>query len=156
MSEAAKAARKPRARAKPAAAPVTEHRPLPRNPPLSPHLQVWRWHVTMATSILHRVTGVGLYLGGLIAAAWAITLARGPESYAAFKHVMGSPLGVFVMFGMTLSFFYHLANGVRHLVWDMGKGLNVKTADATSFVVFAFALAASVAIWAIAAMTGAV
>ena len=134
---------------------MTEATKVRREPPMSPHLTVWRWHITMATSILHRVTGVGLYGGGLIAAAWAIALARGPEDYGTFKHVLGSWPGKVVMFGLTLSFFYHLANGVRHLVWDMGKGLNIKTADATSIVVFAFAAAATVAIWAIAAMTGA-
>ncbi|MDB5493743.1 MAG: sdhC [Phenylobacterium sp.] len=127
----------------------------PRGRPLSPHLQVWRWHITMATSIAHRATGVALYVGALIGAAWAISLARGPEAYATFKHLLGSPLGKLVMFGLTVSFFYHLANGVRHLVWDTGKGLDVKTANATSVLVFAFAAAATVAVWAIAAMTGA-
>jgi succinate dehydrogenase / fumarate reductase cytochrome b subunit len=109
----------------------------------------------MATSILHRATGVALYVGALIGAAWAIALARGPDSYATFKAVMGSPLGKLVMFGLTLSFFYHLANGVRHLVWDTGKGLEVRTANATAVVVFAFAAAATAAVWAIAVMTGA-
>lgn len=127
-----------------------------REKPLSPHLQVWRWHITMATSILHRATGVALYVGGLIGAAWAISLAQGPDAYASFKHLMGSPLGEVVMFGLTVSFFYHLANGIRHLTWDTGRGLNVKTANATAIVVFAFAAAASVAIWFIAAMTGAI
>jgi len=129
---------------------------VPRERPLSPHLQVWRWHITMATSILHRATGVALYVGGLIAAAWAVSLAEGPDAYATFKHLMGSPLGKFVMFGLTLSFFYHLANGIRHLTWDLGKGLDVRTANATAVVVFAFSAAATVALWAIAAMTGAV
>jgi succinate dehydrogenase / fumarate reductase cytochrome b subunit len=127
----------------------------PREPPMSPHLSVWRWHITMATSILHRATGVALYIGALIAAAWAVALAQGPEAYAGFKHLLGSPLGKLVMFGLTLSFFYHLANGVRHLVWDAGHGLNVKSANASSVVVFAFTAAATVAIWVIAAMTGA-
>lgn len=122
---------------------------------MSPHLQVWRWHVTMLTSILHRVTGVGLYLGGLIAAAWAISLAGGPESYALFKGLLGSPLGKLVMFGMTLSVFYHLGNGVRHLVWDLGHGLDIKTANSSAYAVFGFTIAATVAVWAIAAMTGA-
>ena len=126
-----------------------------RERPLSPHLQVWRWHITMATSILHRATGVALYVGALIAAAWAISLASGPEAYATYKTVLGSPLGKVVMFGLTLSFFYHLANGVRHLVWDLGRGLNVKTANATSVLVFAFTAAATIAVWAIAMMTGA-
>jgi succinate dehydrogenase cytochrome b subunit len=131
---------------------------IPRGPadrPMSPHLQVWRWHVTMLTSILHRVTGVGLYLGGLIAAAWAMSLAGGPESYETFKALLGSPLGKFVMVGMTLSAFYHLGNGVRHLVWDLGYGLDVKSANASSYTVFGFTIAATVAAWAIAAMTGA-
>ncbi len=134
-----------------------------RERPKSPHLVtgglgsplLWRWHITMWTSILHRATGVGLYAGGLIAAAWAISLASGPEGYGQFKALLGSGLGKLVMFGLTAAFFYHLANGVRHLVWDTGKGLDIKSANASSIVVFAFTFAATLAIWAIAAMTGA-
>ncbi len=123
---------------------------------MSPHLQVWRWHVTMLTSILHRVTGVGLYLGGLIVAAWAVALASGPEAYETFMGLMGSPLGLLVMFGMSASVFYHLANGVRHLVWDFGHALDVKSANASAYIVFGFTIAATVAVWAIAFMAGAV
>ncbi len=121
---------------------------------MSPHLQVWRWHVTMLTSILHRVTGVGLYLGGLIAAAWAVALASGPEVYATFMTLLGSPLGKFVMFGMSASVFYHLANGVRHLVWDAGHGLDLKDANSSAYVVFGFTIAATLAVWAIAFQLG--
>ena len=128
----------------------------PREPPLSPFTTVWRWHVTMFASIAHRVTGVALYAGALIAAAWAVSLAAGPQPYAAFKGLMGSPIGLVVMFGLTVSFFYHLANGIRHLVWDAGHGFDIKSANASAVLVIAFALAASVAIWVIAAMTGAV
>jgi len=129
--------------------------PTPREPPTSPHLEIWRWHITMATSIFHRATGVALYGGALIAAAWAVALAQGPTCYGTFKHLLGSPLGKLVMFGLTLSFFYHLANGVRHLVWDAGHGLDIKSANASGVFVFTFTAAATVAIWAIAAMTGA-
>ena len=122
---------------------------------MSPHLSVWRWHITMATSIAHRATGVALYAGALIAAAWAISLARGPEAYAGFKAVMGSPIGLVVMFGLTASFFYHLANGIRHLVWDAGHGFDLKSANASGVFVFAFTAAATVAVWVLAAMTGA-
>ena len=135
---------------------MTDAARTPREKPLSPHLQVWRWHITMATSILHRVTGCALYVGVLIAAAWAVSLASGPQAYAAFKGLMGSWLGLFVMFGLTLSLFYHLANGVRHLVWDTGHGLDVKSANASAVVVFAFAVAATLAVWGIAGMTGAI
>ena len=135
---------------------MTDASRTPRAKPLSPHLQVWRWHITMATSILHRATGCALYVGALIAAAWAVSLASGPQAYAAFKGLMGSWLGLFVMFGLTLSLFYHLANGVRHLVWDTGHGLDVKSANASAVVVFAFAVAATLAVWGIAGMTGAI
>ena len=132
---------------------------VPRGPadrPMSPHVQVWRWHITMATSIAHRATGVALYVGALIAAAWAMSLAAGPDAYAAFKAVMGSPIGLLVMFGLTVSFFYHLANGIRHLVWDAGRGYDLKSANASAVFVFAFTAAATLAIWLIAAMTGAI
>jgi succinate dehydrogenase / fumarate reductase cytochrome b subunit len=127
----------------------------PRERPMSPHLSVWRWHITMATSIAHRVTGVALYVGALIAAAWAISLGAGPQTYASFKWVMGSPLGLVVMFGLSACFFYHLANGIRHLVWDAGHGFDLKSANASGVFVFAFTAAATVAVWVLAAMTGA-
>lgn len=132
---------------------------VPRGPadrPMSPHLQVWRWHVTMLTSILHRVTGVGLYGGALIVAAWAISLASGPEAYASFMTLLGSPLGKLVMFGMSVSLFYHLANGVRHLVWDAGHGLDLPSANASAYAVFGFTIAATLATWAVAFMAGVV
>ena len=109
----------------------------------------------MATSIFHRATGCALYGGALIAAAWAVSLASGPAPYAQFMDLLGSPLGRLVMVGLTVSGFYHLANGIRHLVWDFGHGLEVKSANASSITVFAFTIAASVAVWAIALMTGA-
>jgi succinate dehydrogenase / fumarate reductase cytochrome b subunit len=120
-----------------------------RERPMSPHLSVWRWHITMATSILHRATGVALYIGALIAAGWAISLAKGPESYAWYKGLLGTPLGLIVMFGLTVSFFYHLANGIRHLVWDAGHGLDLKSANASAAFVIAFAAVASLAVWAV-------
>jgi succinate dehydrogenase / fumarate reductase cytochrome b subunit len=127
----------------------------PRERPMSPHLSVWRWHITMATSIAHRATGVALYVGALVAAAWAVSLAAGPGSYACFKSLLGSPLGLVVMFGLTVSFFYHLANGIRHLVWDAGHGFDLKSANASGVFVFAFAAVASVAVWVVAGMMGA-
>ena len=127
-----------------------------REPPLSPHLQVWRWHVTMLTSILHRATGMALYGGALIAAGWAVALAAGPEAYATYKGLLGTPVGLVVMFGLTLSWTYHLANGVRHLFWDSGHGLDLKSANASSVLVLAFAIAATASLFGIAIMTGAI
>jgi len=145
-------------------APQSPNRGPRREPPVSPHLltgglispPLWRWHITMLTSILHRMTGMALYVGALIAAAWAIALALGPERYMQFKGLLGSAPGKVVMFGLTLCLFYHLANGVRHLVWDTGHGLDVKSANASSVLVLAFAAAATLAIWGVAGMTGAI
>jgi succinate dehydrogenase / fumarate reductase cytochrome b subunit len=125
-----------------------------RERPLSPHLQVWRWHITMLSSILHRATGVALYGTILIAAGWAVALASGPFAYAAYLGYVGSPLGKLVLFGATVSIFFHLANGVRHLTWDTGEGLKPKTADMTAAAAMAFAIAASLAVWVIAILTG--
>jgi succinate dehydrogenase / fumarate reductase cytochrome b subunit len=121
---------------------------------MSPHLQVWRWHVTMLTSILHRVTGVGLYLAGLIAAVWAIALAGGADSYSLFLVVMASWFGKLIFLGMSASLFFHLGNGVRHIIWDFGHGLSKEDASASSFAVLGFAIAATGAVWAIAFMMG--
>ena len=116
--------------------------------PLSPHLLAWRWHITMATSILHRLTGMALYVGALILVGWALALAAGPGPYATYSEALGSPLGLIVLAGLTLSLFYHLANGIRHLVWDFGRGFAPKTADATAWLVLAIAVIATGALWA--------
>lgn len=120
------------------------------NRPLSPHLQVWRWHLTLAASIMHRATGVALYVGAFIAAGWAASLASGEQAFNCYRALLGSPLGLFVLIGLTFSAFYHLANGVRHLVWDSGLGFEKHEATATAAGVFAFGVIATAAVWAIA------
>lgn len=130
----------------------------PRGPmerPTSPHLQVWRWHVTMACSILTRATGIALYAGALVLAGWAVSIASGPDAYAQYKALLGTIPGKVVLFGFTVSLFYHLAAGVRHLVWDSGFGFKPRTADMSGMMSIAFGLAAAVAVWVIAARMGA-
>lgn len=122
--------------------------------PLSPHVQIWRWHLTMATSILHRATGVLLYIGAAIAAGWALSLASGTKAYGCYKSLLGSPLGKLALLGLTLAAFYHLANGVRHLVWDSGKGFEPRAASASGAAVIGFAIVATVAVWGLAFTTG--
>ena len=122
--------------------------------PLSPFTTVWRWHVTMFTSIAHRVTGVGLYLGALMAAGWAVALASGPEAYGQYMGLLGSLLGKLVLFGMTVSLFYHLANGIRHLIWDTGHGLDLRSANFSAVFVIAFSITAAIGLWVIAAIDG--
>lgn len=122
--------------------------------PLSPFL-IWRWHITMLGSILHRATGVALYGGALIAAGWAVALASGPQAFEAYRCVVGSPLGKLVLVGLTFSAFYHLANGVRHLVWDAGVGFTPRIANASGAATIAFGVVATAAIWTFALVTGA-
>ena len=133
---------------------MAEAAPGARERPLSPYM-IWRWHVTMATSILHRVTGVGLYGGALILAGWAVALASGQEAYDSYMGLLGSIPGKVVLFGLTVCVFYHLANGVRHLSWDMGKGYEPKTANLTAVVAITFGFVAAVAVWIVAALGGA-
>ena len=120
-----------------------------RAAPLSPHLQVWRWHITMFASIATRVTGVALYVGLLIIAAWALTLALGPDAYGAYMGFLGSWFGLLVMFGITVSIFYHLAAGLRQLAFDSGRGFLPTTANMTAWLCIAFAVVASVAVFAV-------
>ena len=127
----------------------------PQARPLSPHVTVWRWHLTMATSILHRATGVALYLGALLGALWALALASGPDAYGLYTNMLGSFFGKLVLLALTFSAFYHLANGIRHLAWDSGKGFEPRTADTSAAIVIAFGAAATVAVWFIAFMQGA-
>jgi succinate dehydrogenase / fumarate reductase cytochrome b subunit len=119
-----------------------------RAKPLSPHLQIWRWHITMAASIATRASGVALYVGVLIVAGLATALAAGPDAYGVYTGLLGSPLGMVVLFGLTVSIFYHLAAGLRHLAFDSGKGFLPATANATAWASFAFAAVASVLVWA--------
>ncbi|GBD42750.1 Succinate dehydrogenase cytochrome b556 subunit [bacterium HR40] len=115
--------------------------------PLSPHLQIYRWYLTMASSILHRITGVALAVGLLFLTWWLTALARGPESFAVVQRVSGSPLGRFVLFLFTLALFYHLLNGLRHLLWDAGLGFDRQVAERASLGVFIATVALSLLTW---------
>ena len=108
----------------------------PRSRPLSPHLQIYRWPITMAASITHRVTGVALAGGTLFLAGWLLAAASGPDAYAIFARVAVHPLGQVVLFGFLWSLCFHLLNGIRHLAWDLGYGFKVPTAKLTAALVY--------------------
>jgi succinate dehydrogenase / fumarate reductase cytochrome b subunit len=90
--------------------------------PLSPHLQVYRWQVQMVTSILHRATGVALAVGALVLVYGLLALAGGADSWARFSACAASPLGQIALIGWTWSLAFHLLNGIRHLLQDVGLG----------------------------------
>jgi len=96
--------------------------------PLSPHLQVYRWQYTMALSIAHRAAGLGLATGLALLTWWLLALAAGPESYARVRALLGSPFGTLLLAGYVAIFWYHCCNGLRHLQWDTGRGLEKASA----------------------------
>jgi succinate dehydrogenase / fumarate reductase cytochrome b subunit len=115
--------------------------------PMSPHVQVWRWHATMLGSILHRATGCALYVGALMAAAWVFCVAAGADAYAGFSMIAASIPGQIVLFGFVLSALYHALNGVRHLVWDAGHGFTPKLASRVSTTILVVSIVGAVLIW---------
>lgn len=118
--------------------------------PLSPFITVYRWPITMATLIIHRMTGVALAGGTLFLAWWLIAAASGPETYQFFYGAAVSPFGQIVMFGFVWSLAYHLINGIRHLAWDFGYGYEVSTANKTGVLVFVLSLLMAVGAFALA------
>lgn len=104
------------------------------NRPLSPHLQIYRPQLTSGLSILHRITGVFLALGLPVLTYWFTSAAYGPEAFARAQGLLGSFLGQLALIGWTFCLFYHLSNGVRHLLWDIGWGFDIKTLNASGVV----------------------
>jgi succinate dehydrogenase / fumarate reductase cytochrome b subunit len=101
---------------------MAHSKPAPIARPLSPHLQVYRWTWTMAMSVAHRITGSALYGGTLLLAIWLVALASGPQAYANVQWLYGSLLGRLVFFGYTWVLLHHMLGGIRHLIWDTGRG----------------------------------
>jgi succinate dehydrogenase / fumarate reductase cytochrome b subunit len=111
------------------------------NRPLSPHLQIYRPQLTSVLSILHRVTGMALSVGTILLVYWLIAAASGPGAFAAAEAVVGSWIGLVLLFGWTFALFFHLANGIRHLFWDAGLGFELKAVYASGWTVVAVATA---------------
>lgn len=120
--------------------------------PLSPHLQVWRWHVTMLGSILHRATGFANYIGLSLIVLWLFAAAMGPGRYAQYEHVAAHPITQLILFGFTFSIIYHLLNGVRHLFLDAGAGYKPSFASMTAWIVLILALVGAAAVWLLAGL----
>lgn len=115
--------------------------------PLSPHLTIYRWPVTMMTSITHRVTGTGLSVGVVVLAWWLVCISNGPEGWQSFHAIWDTPIGLLVLFGLTWSLIFHFLNGVRHLAWDLGYGFAKQTAERNSVIIFASSIAGALAVF---------
>lgn len=105
--------------------------------PLSPHLQVYRLPLAAWLSISHRITGIGLTLGTLLLTWWVAAAAYGPDAYATFAEFIGSPFGYFILFGFSVALFFHLCNGLRHLLWDAGKNFSIADTKRSNVFVIA-------------------
>jgi succinate dehydrogenase / fumarate reductase, cytochrome b subunit len=95
--------------------------------PISPHLQIYRWQLTSVLSILHRAAGIALSAGAILLVWWLVATASGPDAYEGVANFLGSWIGLLLLFGWTAALFYHLCNGIRHLVWDTGHALDLKS-----------------------------
>jgi succinate dehydrogenase / fumarate reductase, cytochrome b subunit len=116
--------------------------------PLSPFLDVYRWSITMALSIIHRATGIALAVGTILLVALLVGIAGGAESYATVRHFCGSWFGLILLFGWSWALCFHLSNGIRHLFWDAGAGFEKSRAAATGWAVVAVSLVATALLWA--------
>ena len=112
--------------------------------PLSPYW-IYRWQITMWLSSLHRITGLLLSAGAFVLAVWLIAIASGPQSYASVQQVFASGAFKVLLVGWTFCFFLHLANGVRHLVWDVGVGFDPSTIRASGWTAIVVAVVATAA-----------
>ena len=115
--------------------------------PLSPHLSVYRWPVTMTLSILHRATGAGLSLGLVVLALWLISAATGDIAYGEFNSLLQTSVGRMLLIGWSFAFFFHFANGVRHLFWDAGRGFEKSQANASAWFVLILTVVLTSAFW---------
>ena len=117
--------------------------------PLSPHLQVYRWPITMAMSIAHRVTGGALFFGTLLLVYLLIAAASGEHAYDLASRIFGSLLGRLVLFGYSFVLFHHMLGGVRHFIWDTGRGMEPGTRDTIAWATLAGSAVLTVIVWAI-------
>ena len=117
--------------------------------PLSPHISIYRWPITMTTSILHRATGIAMSVGFIVLAGWLFDAASGAATYDKYVSWLDSPVGKVLLIGWSFAFFFHLSNGVRHLVWDSGRGFEKSTANASSWFVLILAVVLTGLFWAV-------
>ncbi|MGF1650084.1 MAG: succinate dehydrogenase, cytochrome b556 subunit [Hyphomicrobiaceae bacterium] len=118
--------------------------------PLSPHIQIYTPRINMVMSIVHRITGAALYVGTILLAWWLVAAAVGPAYFDFVAGILGSPLGLVVLFGYTWALMHHMAGGIRHLIWDTGRGFDLATVDRLCWASLVFSIGITVVIWALA------
>jgi succinate dehydrogenase / fumarate reductase, cytochrome b subunit len=115
--------------------------------PLSPHLTIYARQINMVMSILHRLTGAALYFGTLLLAAWLIAAAMGEQEFETVNAVFGHPIGRLVLLGYTWALVHHMLGGMRHLLWDTGRGLQIAQVNALSWLTIIGSTVLTLAVW---------
>ena len=117
------------------------------NNPLSPHLQIYRWHISSLLSITHRISAIINLLALILIFFWLLVLSFGENNYELFLISINSFFGKFVLIGFTWSMNFHLLSGIRHLIWDLGYGFEIKTANISGVIVVIFSLVLTILFW---------
>jgi len=130
---------------------MAEARPTVERP-LSPHLSIYKPLINMVMSILHRLTGIALYFGTLLLAAWLIAAAMGEGQFNYVNALFAHPVGKLVLFGYTWALAHHMLGGIRHLIWDTGRGLQIWQVNALSWLTILCSIALAIAVWAVGLM----
>ena len=115
--------------------------------PLSPHLTIYRWPITMVLSIIHRITGVALSVGLVALVAWLAVIAYDFIPYDPVLAFMRSLPGRVVLFGFSFAFFFHLSNGIRHLIWDTGRLFEKRQVDMSAWIVLLASVSITLFYW---------
>ena len=115
--------------------------------PLSPHLQIYRWHISSLISITHRISGVINLLALILIFFWLLALSFGESNYELFLLIINSFFGKFILIGFTWSMSFHILSGIRHLVWDLGYGFEIKTANISGIIVIICSLVLTIIFW---------
>ena len=115
--------------------------------PLSPHLQIYKWHISSLLSITHRISGIINLLALILIFFWLVFLSLGESNYELFLISINSFFGKFILIGFTWSMSFHILSGIRHLAWDLGYGFEIKTANITGIIVITFSLALTIIFW---------
>tara|TARA_B100000965_G_scaffold336384_1_gene302645 strand:+ start:412 stop:798 length:387 start_codon:yes stop_codon:yes gene_type:complete len=118
--------------------------------PLSPHLQIYRWHISSLLSITHRIAGVVNLISLILIFFWLVVLSFSENNYELFLLLINSFFGKFILIGFTWSMIFHMLSGIRHLFWDLGYGFEIKTANISGIIVIISSLVLSVIFWLLA------
>ena len=115
--------------------------------PISPHLQIYRWHISSLLSITHRIVGIINLLALIFIFFWLLILSFGESNYQLFLSLLNSFFGKFILIGFTWSMSFHILSGIRHLFWEMGYGFEIKNANISGVLVIIFSLILTIIFW---------